>query len=109
MQNGSNATTSAISGSAVGVTISNDVTFTVVMSVTGAELTILQTGTQTEDYHVETSATGTEAFVFTAPLGNNVDIQVFKPGYKPFWEGNRDLGSADSTLNVTLEVDDAYN
>lgn len=107
MQNGSNASTSAISGSATGVTISNDVTFTVNINVSGAELTILETGTQTEDHQVETSGTS-EDFVFTAPLGHNVDIQVFKPGYETFWESNRDLGSADSSINVTLLEVPAY-
>ena len=49
-----------------------------------------------------------EDFTFTAPLGVNVDVQVFKAGYKPFWEANRDLGSADSSITVTLEADPAY-
>jgi len=107
MQNGSDASTSAISGSATGVTISNDVTFTVNINVTGAELTILTTGTTTEQHHVENSGSS-EVFTFTAPLGTNVDIQVFKPGYEPYWEEDRDLGTGDSSINVTLNEVPSY-
>ena len=107
MSNGSNATTSAISGSATSVTISNDVTHTIEVDVTGAEITLVETGTTTEDYHVETGST-TQGFTFTAPLGHNCDLYVFKPGYKPFRRLNFDLGSADSTTSVTLDVEPAY-
>ena len=107
LSNGSDFSTSSISGSATGVTYSNDVTFTVNISPTGAELTILAAGTQTEELHVETAGTS-EAFVFTAPLGNNVDIQVFLAGYKPYWQSNLNVGSVDSSISVTLEVDPAY-
>ena len=107
LQGGNNASTSATSGSATGVTLSNDVTFTVNISETGAELTILTTGTQTEQHHVETAGTS-EAFTFTAPLGVNVDIQVFKPGFIRYWEENRDLGTTASSITVNLESDLAY-
>ena len=107
LQGGNNASTSAFSGSATGVTLSNDVTFTVNISETGAELTILTTGTQTEQHHVETAGTS-EAFTFTAPLGVNVDIQVFKPGFIRYWEENRDLGTTASSITVNLESDLAY-
>ncbi len=107
LQGGNNATTSAYSGSATGVTLSNDVTFTVNINVSGAELTILSTGTQTEQHHVETAGPS-EGSTFTAPLGVNVDIQVFKAGYKPYWEENRDLGTTASSITVTLEADPAY-
>lgn len=114
LSNGANPTTSAISGSATGVTFSNDKTFTIICqddtgaTLTGAEVTILQTGTQTEDFHVETSATGTEVYTFTAPLGHNVDVQVFKPGYERYWEENKDLGSANSSLTVQLRTVPSY-
>ncbi len=91
-----------------GITISSPQTSaTIAVNVTGAEITILDTGTQTEQYHVETGG-ATQDFDFTAPIGNNVDIQVYKPGYKPYWAEDVDLGSVDSTLTVVLEADQAY-
>ena len=88
------------------VTVSQpQTTFTITSNVT-AEITILTTGTTTVEDEVETNTT--LAYTFSAPLGNNVDIQVFAPGYYPYWEENRDLGSADSSLSVTLEADPAY-
>ena len=107
MQAGSNATTSAFSGAATGVTIANDVTFTINVSETGAEITLLRTGTTTEEYHVETGGL-TQGFTFTAPLGFNVDLQVFKPGFRTFWQSNIDLGAADSSITATLEEAPAY-
>lgn len=105
LQNGSDFSTSSISGAATGVTFSNDKTFTVTSNVS-AEITILRTGTQTIEDEVETNTT--LAHVFTPPLGFNVDVQVHAAGYISYWEENRDLGSVDSSLSVTLEPDPAY-
>jgi hypothetical protein len=88
MQNGSNITTTAISGSATGVTIANDITATIEVNVAGAEITILTAGTQTELFHVETGTTS-EAYVYTYSTDFNGDIQVFKPGYKVDWIPSR--------------------
>ena len=118
MQNGSNASTTAISGSATGVTISNDVIFTVNVvdengnGLTGSEVTVLETGTTTVAdsgaMTTETMAGTSEAYTFTAPLGVNVDVQVFKPGYEGFWQANLDLGTADSSITATLRSEAAY-
>jgi hypothetical protein len=97
----------SIAGSATSVTISNDKTFTINVNVTGAEITVLQTGTTTEAYHVETGST-TQGYTFVAPLGYNVDVQVFKAGYERFWTENLDLGSADSSISVELVAVPAY-
>ena len=80
---------------------------TIAVNVTGAEITILDTGTQTEQYHVETGST-TQDFDFTAPIGNNVDILVFKPGYRQFVLLDQDLGSADSTITANLVAVPSY-
>jgi hypothetical protein len=107
MQNGSNITTTAISGSATGVTIANDVTATVTVNVTGAEITFLETGTQTEVYHVETGST-TQGYTYTYASDTTIDIQVNKPGYKPYWSGGSViLGSSNQTIPVVLEKDPA--
>jgi len=100
----SDATTSDTGGLAVAVTISNDVIFTINISPTGAELTLLATGTQTEYLHTETASTSND-YTFTAPLATAVDIQVYLAGYKPYWESNRDLGSANSSLTIELVAD----
>ena len=80
---------------------------TIAVNVTGAEITILDTGTQTEQYHVETGG-ATQDFDFTAPIGNNVDILVFKPGYRQFVLLDHDLGSADSTITANLVAVPSY-
>ena len=91
-----------------GITISSPQTSaTIAVNVTGAEITILDTGTQTEQYHVETGG-ATQDFDFTAPIGNNVDILVFKPGYRQFVLLDHDLGSADSTITANLVAVPSY-
>ena len=80
---------------------------TIAVNVTGAEITILDTGTQTEQYHVETGG-ATQDFDFTAPIGNNVDILVFKPGYRQFVLLDHDLGSADSMITANLVAVPSY-
>lgn len=105
LQNGSDFSTSSISGSATGVTFSNSKTFTVTSNVS-AEITILRTGTQTIEDEVETDTT--LAYVFTPPLGFNVDVNVHAAGYISKFEENINLGSVDSSLAVTLDSDPAY-
>ena len=106
MQNGANASTSAISGAAVAVVISNDVTFTVDINVAGAELTLLERGTQTEVDHVET-ATTSESYVYTYASDVNLDINVYKPGYKSVWIDTAALTSSDQTITVVLDPEPA--
>jgi len=106
MQNGSNASSSAISGSATSVTISNDITATVAVNITGAEITMLLTGTQTEEYHVETGTTS-QGHTYTYSSDTTIDLQVFKAGYKPYWLAGIVLGNANQTITVNLDEDPA--
>ena len=106
MQNGSNASTTAFSGSATGVTIANDFTATININVSGAELTILTSGTQTELFHVET-ATTTEAYTYTYSSDFNGDIQIYKPGYRPYWLDSNLFTNANQTITVNLEEEPA--
>lgn len=105
---GSSFPSTAIGGSATGVTISNDKTLTVSINVTGAEITLLENGTQTEIDHEETNASGTYTYVYTYSSDTAADLQVFKPGYKPYWNDAVTLGNADQTITVTLEAEAAY-
>jgi len=106
MQGGSNITTTAISGSATGVTIANDITATINVNVSGAEITILTAGTQTELFHVET-ATTSEAYVYTYSTDFNGDIQVFKQGYKPYWLASNAFSNSNQVITVNLEAEPA--
>jgi len=106
MQNGSNASTSAVSGSAVAVVISNDVTFTININEAGAEITLLERGTQTEVFHVETASTS-ENYTYTYSTDLELDIQVYKPGFKGFWDDTQELKSTNQTLSVALEEEPA--
>jgi len=106
MQNGSNITTTAISGSATGVTIANDITATINVNVSGAEITILTAGTQTELFHVETASTS-EAYVYTYSSDFNGSIQVYKPGYKPYWLASNVFSNSNQTITVNLDEDPA--
>lgn len=89
------------------VTISNDVTCTFEFNVTGVEVTVVQTGTQTVAFTVETSGSS-ENFVYTAPLGYNVDIFAHKPGYTFDPILNRNLGSSDQTISISMTEMQAY-
>jgi hypothetical protein len=103
MDNGSNATTSAFSGSATGVTISaptNDLTLT--SSETGTLLQIFTTGTQT----VIDSTTGT-SLVYTHS-GETVDIVAQKAGFLPQRQTGIAL-SGDVSVTFTLVSDPVYD
>lgn len=104
---GSSFPSTATGGSATGVTISNDKTLTLNISVTGAEVTLLEDGTATEVDHTET-ATTTYTYTYTYSSDEAIDIQVYKPGYKPYWNGSVTLGNADQSITVDLETEVAY-
>lgn len=106
MQNGSNASTSAISGAAVAVNIVNDITATFAITPTGAELTVLVDGTTTELFHVETAGTS-ENYVYTYSSDFDGDIQVFKQGFKPFWLAANTFSNTDQTITINLKQEPA--
>lgn len=89
------------------VTLSNDKTITVNISVTGSEVTLLEHGTQTEIDHSET-ATTTYSYTYTYSSDTAADLQVYKPGYKPYWNASVTLGNADQSITVDLEAEPAY-
>lgn len=103
MENGSNATTSAISGAATGVTISSPTAdLTVTSNESSSLIQVFTTGTQT----VLTSTTGT-SLVYTHS-SETVDIVVQKAGFLP----QRRTGvvlSGNVTQAFTLETDFNYN
>lgn len=107
MASGSNATTTSYSGSATGVTISNDVTVTFANLQAGSQLTVLESGTQNEDLHVESTGTS-ENWSFTAPLGHSFDYQILKGGYKAIWSSNNTAVTVDTTINISQEIDQSY-
>jgi len=57
-------------------------------------------------YHVETGST-TQGYTYTYSSDTNLDIQVFKQGYKPYWNDQEALLSTDQTINVVLESEPA--
>ena len=87
-------------------TVSNDVTLTVNINVTGAESTLLENGTQTEIDHEETSTT-TYSYTYTYSTDIAADLQVFKKGYKPYWNDDITLGNTSQSVSVTLEEEQA--
>ena len=87
--------------------MSNDKTITVNISVTGSEVTLLEHGTQTEIDHSET-ATTTYSYTYTYSSDTAADLQVYKPGYKPYWNASVTLGNADQSITVDLEAEPAY-
>lgn len=103
MENGSNATTSAISGSATGVTISAPSDDLVVTSTeSGSLIQVFTTGTQT----ILSSTTGT-SLTYTHSL-ETVDIVVQKAGFLPQRQTGLAL-SGDITVNITLVDDPVYD
>jgi len=104
MQNGSNASITSVSGSAVAVVISNPVTLTVNVEPSGAEVTLLETGTQTEIDHTETAG-NTYTYNYTYSSDIDADLQVYKAGYKPFWLDSVTLGNTSQTITVNLVAD----
>ena len=103
MENGSNATTSAISGSATGVTISapsDDLTLT--SSESGTLLQIFTTGTQT----ILDSTTGT-SLVYTHS-SETVDVAAQKAGFLPQRQTGIAL-SGDVSVTFNLVADPVYD
>lgn len=94
------------SGSGVLTVITPDIVATIEVNVTGAEITILEDGTQTELYHVETGGL-TQTFIYTYTSDFDGDIQVFKQGFKPFWRAANEFSNVNQTIPVTLEAEPA--
>lgn len=102
MENGSDATTTAISGSATSVTISAPViSLTVTSSEASSDIKIFNTGTQT----IDASTTGTTVSTTTAAT---YDWTVQKSGFIPQRGTAVVLGSSNVTVNVTLVEDAIY-
>ena len=103
MQNGANASTSVVSGAAVAVNISNDITATINVNVAGVEIRILSpSGSTTSIFNVET-ATTSEAYIYTYSSDFTGDINVFKPGYKDVWIPANAFSDSNQTITVELE------
>lgn len=107
MANGANASSTAISGSAVAVVIAADVTVTFANLQAGSQLTVLQAGTQTEDFHVESTGTS-ENWTFTAPLGHSFDYQILKGGFIAIWSANNSAVTVNTTINIDQQEDPSY-
>ncbi len=104
MDNGSNASTTAISGSATGVTISaptNDLT--VNSDQSGSQIHVYTTNTQTT---LDTEASATQ-LVYTHS-NETVDITVLKDGFIPFRQTALTL-SGDVTVNAQLVESREYD
>ena len=83
----------------------NTVTFTGLP--TGCDVVVLTAGTSTILASVDAGAGTT--YVFTYSGAQSVDVGFIKPGYVPFYVRNLSLGTADSSLPVSLTVDRNYS
>ena len=81
-------------------------TLTVQVSQTGADVVILEGGTNTVLASVDAQA-GND-FVFTYTGAQVVDIGVIKQGYKPDYTYGYDLTGENQTLPIGLLIDRAY-
>jgi hypothetical protein len=82
----------------------NTVTFTGLPS--GCDAVVLQAGTNTILYQVDSNPL--TAFSFTYSGAQTVDVGFIMPGYVPFYIRNLSLGTTDSTIPVSLTADRNY-
>ena len=73
---------------------------------TGSDVVVLTAGTSTILEQAD-SISGTQ-YVFQYTGTPLVDIGVIKPGYKPKYLRNLQLGTTDTAIPVSLDVDRSY-
>jgi hypothetical protein len=86
--------------------VSPDVVFTVEVNQTGADVVILQAGTDTVLASVDQQPGTTFEYVYSGT--QLVDVGVIKPGFKISYSYGISLTGQNSTLPVTLLFDPAY-
>jgi hypothetical protein len=82
------------------------VTLTISGFVTGSDVVIYQAGTETVRQQTE-DISGTST-TYTYETTENVDIGVFKAGYRPFYIRNYALTSSNASVPVSQTVDRDY-
>ena len=83
-------------------------TFTLTLTglQTGSDIVILEDGTTTERVNVDANAGTTYEYVYETP--EDIDIGVFKIGYKPFYIRGYTLASADGSVPIAQVADRDY-
>ena len=83
-------------------------TFTLTLTglQTGSDIVILEDGTTTERVNVDANAGTTYDYVYETP--EDIDIGVFKIGYKPFYIRGYTLASADGSVPIAQVADRDY-
>lgn len=97
VRNGVSASTTVVSGA----------TLTLTGLKAGSDVVVLDAGTTTERVNVDANAGTTYAYAYTA--SGDVDIGVFKVGYKPFYIRGYTLSGADASLPIQQVADPAYS
>jgi hypothetical protein len=91
------------------VTVTASVTLTVSGLQTGSDVVIYEAGTTTVLDSVDANGTSTWDYVYdAADAGNDIDIGVFKAGYRPFYIRTYTLPATDATVPVAQDVDLYY-
>lgn len=73
---------------------------------TGSDVVVLTAGTETVLSDVNENPTS--SYIYQYSSTGNIDIGIFKAGYRPFYIRNYALATTDATLPVAQEADRAY-
>lgn len=93
IRNGAGATT----------TVNNSKTLNLTGLIAGSDIVVLVAGTETERVNVDSNATSTYSYVYSAVEA--VDVGVFKQGYVPFYIRNYTLPATSGSLPISQIID----
>jgi hypothetical protein len=90
------------------VVVNNTVTLTLNGLVSGSDIVIKTSDTNSALVNVDQNSGSSYAYVYTYAAGTYVDIMINKAGYVPFVVYDYLLASASASLPITQTVDRAY-
>lgn len=89
-------------------TVNNSKVLTLTGLVTGSDVVIKTSNTNTELVDVDANVGSTYAYSYTFAAGTYVDVKIMLPGYVPFTVYNYLLGATDASLPIAQTLDRAY-
>lgn len=104
---GGGSTPTVRNGAGASTTVNSGATLTLTGLQAGSDIVVLDAGTTTERVNVDANAGTTYGFNYTAT--GNVDICVFKVGFKPFAVRAYTLTTSDATLPIAQVADPSYS
>lgn len=104
---GGGSTPTVRNGAGASTTVNNTKTLTLTGLIAGSDIVILDAGTSTERANVDANAGASYAYSFST--GGNVDICIYKQGYRPYCIRSYTLPTVDGTLPMAQVADPNFN